>query len=102
MEGRKNKMVKAVFFDIDGTLLDHGRGGVMPDSTKRSLHVLRDKGVKLFVATGRPRVMLSHIEQLFPFDGWVTLNGQYCYCGNTVRFDFKIESFCKHGESRFA
>ena len=76
MEGRKNKMVKAVFFDIDGTLLDHGRGGVMPDSTKRSLHVLRDKGVKLFVATGRFPAMVTFMEAMFPFDGYVTMNGQ--------------------------
>ena len=76
MEGRKNKMVKAVFFDIDGTLLDHGRGGVMPDSTKRSLHALRDKGVKLFVATGRFPAMVTFMEAMFPFDGYVTMNGQ--------------------------
>ena len=48
----------------------------MPDSTKRSLHVLRDKGVKLFVATGRFPAMVTFMEAMFPFDGYVTMNGQ--------------------------
>lgn len=69
-------MVKAVFFDIDGTLLDHGHGGVMPDSTKRSLQALREKGIKVFVATGRFPAMVTFMEAMFPFDGYVTMNGQ--------------------------
>lgn len=69
-------MVKAVFFDIDGTLLDHGHGGVMPDSTKRSLQALREKGIKVFVATGRFPAMVTFMEVMFPFDGYITMNGQ--------------------------
>ena len=46
--------IKACFFDIDGTLIDHEGGSVMPQSTKESLCALREKGVKLFVATVRP------------------------------------------------
>ena len=76
-------MIKAIFFDVDGTLVSL-RTHTVPQSTQTALARLREKGVKLFVATGRPRVMLSHIEQLFPFDGWVTLNGQYCYCGDKI------------------
>lgn len=68
--------IKACFFDIDGTLLDHGHGGIMPPSTVESLHALREKGVKLFVATGRIPSMLGFLEGLFPFDGFVSLNGQ--------------------------
>lgn len=69
-------MVKAAFFDIDGTLLDHGNGGIMPESTKRSLKALRDRGVKVFVATGRFPAMVKFIEKMFLFDGYVTMNGQ--------------------------
>ena len=68
--------IKACFFDIDGTLIDHEGGSVMPASTKESLHALREKGIKLFVATGRIPSMLGFLEPLFPFDGFVTLNGQ--------------------------
>ena len=71
-------MIKAIFFDIDGTLLDHSPkgGGRMPPSTLRCLEALRKKGIKLFVATGRIPAMVTFLEDLFPFDGFVTLNGQ--------------------------
>ena len=54
-------MIKAIFFDVDGTLVSL-RTHTVPQSTQTALARLREKGVKLFVATGRPRVMLSHIE----------------------------------------
>ena len=76
-------MIKAIFFDVDGTLVSL-RTHAVPQSTQNALARLREKGIKLFVATGRPKVMLPHIQALFPFDGWVTLNGQYCYCGDQV------------------
>lgn len=71
-------MIKAIFFDIDGTLLDHSPkgGGRIPPSTLRCLEALRKKGIKLFVATGRIPAMVTFLEDLFPFDGFVTLNGQ--------------------------
>lgn len=68
--------IKACFFDIDGTLIDHEGGSVMPLSTKQSLCALREKGVKLFVATGRIPSMLGFLGPLFQFDGFVSLNGQ--------------------------
>lgn len=70
-------MIKAVFFDIDGTLLDHsGEKSVFPASTAASLFAMRKKGIKLFVATGRAPSMLDMLDQYFPFDGFVTFNGQ--------------------------
>lgn len=68
--------IKACFFDIDGTLIDHEGGSVMPQSTKESLCALREKGVKLFIATGRIPSMLDFLEKDFQFDGFVSLNGQ--------------------------
>lgn len=70
-------MIRAAFFDIDGTLLDHSGGkSVFPASTAASLAALQRKGVKVFVATGRYPAMLGQIRSLFPFDGFVTVNGQ--------------------------
>lgn len=68
-------MVKALFFDIDGTLIDPATGKI-PASTLTSLACLRRKGIKLFVATGRIPAMVTFLEDLFPFDGFLTLNGQ--------------------------
>ena len=77
-------MIKAAFFDIDGTLLDHSEGGsVFPESTAAALGALQRKGVKVFVSTGRAPAMLDEvrghfpaIRDLFPFDGFCTFNGQ--------------------------
>lgn len=71
-------MIRAVFFDIDGTLLSHTRGDVPPDA-RAALSALAEKGIRVFVATGRH---IQEIEALpvrdIPFDGYVLLNGQLC------------------------
>ncbi len=58
-------MLKAVFFDIDGTLLEFGTRN-MPSSTLYALNALRSKGVKLFVATGRTNLLKA---VFFDIDG---------------------------------
>lgn len=45
---------------------------------------LHRRGVKLFISTGRHPRMLQYLRDLFPFDGWVTMSGQFCYCGDQV------------------
>ena len=72
-------MVKAVFFDIDGTLLSH-RTNSVPASARRALEALREKGILTFIATGRHISMLQQMQPLegLHFDGIVSLNGQYC------------------------
>lgn len=69
-------MVKAAFFDVDGTLLSHKTKRV-PQSARNALVRLRAMGIKCIVATGR---QLSEMEKLpvadIPFDGYITLNGQ--------------------------
>ena len=72
--------IRAAFFDIDGTLLPfHAKA--LPESTVQALAALRENGVKTFIATGRPPVHLPYLHALdgIPFDGYVTMNGQYCY-----------------------
>lgn len=76
-------MIKAIFFDVDGTLLPfHARE--MPESTKKALHLLRAQGIKLFISTGRHIQMLDTIRNLFPFDGYITLNGQCVLVDDTI------------------
>jgi HAD superfamily hydrolase (TIGR01484 family) len=70
-------MIKAVFFDIDGTLVSFQTHQI-PASTLTALQQLKEKGVLLFIATGREREGLKVLGD-FPFDGYITLNGQYCY-----------------------
>lgn len=86
-------MIKAIFFDIDGTLLyavDH----ICPESTKAALKTLRAKGLKLFIATGRNPIDLKTDRLLdaadFEFDAYLTCNGQYCYDAEGVFYDNAI------------
>lgn len=76
-------MTKAIFFDIDGTLVSFHTHKVSP-AVVRALHRLHAQGIKLFISTGRHKSMLSYIRSVFPFDGCITLNGQYCFCGDQV------------------
>lgn len=73
-------MIKAIFFDIDGTLLSF-KTRLVPESAKRALQMLREKGIRLFICTGRPPVLIDNIRRQLAgmtFDGMVMLNGQYC------------------------
>lgn len=69
-------MVKAVFFDIDGTLVSF-KTRTVPESTKRAIRRLRAKGIKVIIATGRSINMIDHIKAL-EFDGFICFNGGCC------------------------
>ena len=72
--------MKALFFDLDGTLLDSGKK--IPPSAAEALMAARAKGVKVFVCTGRSlRVekMLGWTTEMQLFDGGVYCNGA-CIC----------------------
>ena len=70
-------MIKAIFFDIDGTLVSF-RTHRVPQSALDALEAVRRRGIRLFIATGRHYSDLNNIGSL-SFDAYVTLNGQYCY-----------------------
>lgn len=78
-------MIRAAFFDIDGTVLSHKTNSV-PASTVRALEALREKGVLTFIATGRHETELRKLRPLdgLCFDGVISLNGQYCRRGDEV------------------
>lgn len=76
-------MIKAAFFDLDGTLVSF-RTHRMSPALLDGLHRLQDKGVKLFLATGRHWKSIGLVADVFPFDGFITVNGQYCFAGDQV------------------
>ncbi|MBR2067964.1 MAG: Cof-type HAD-IIB family hydrolase [Solobacterium sp.] len=81
-------MIKAIFFDIDGTLTDLKTRRMRP-STIEALNRLKEKGIYTFISSGRPvRLMIqeSEVFQDVHFDGYVLLNGQYCTDENFKAF----------------
>lgn len=84
-------MIKAVFFDIDGTLLSHTHCHV-PASTLEALNRLKENGIKTFIATGRHASEMAKLPlNTDDFEGFVTLNGQYCYNQERLIFDLPID-----------
>ena len=69
-------MIKAAFFDVDGTLLSH-KTKTVSQSTRRALEQLQKSGIECIVATGRHICQFAHLPvDDVPFDGYITLNGQ--------------------------
>lgn len=82
-------MIKAAFFDIDGTLVgfkDHR----VSQSSWRAIEALRAQGVKVIIATGRSLFELQD-ELKEGFDAYVTMNGQLCFDGDGVYRDVHID-----------
>lgn len=74
-------MIKAAFFDVDGTLVSFENHRI-PVSTVDVLRRMRDRGILLFLATGRalngiPPVVQELLDAV-PFAGLLTFNGQVC------------------------
>lgn len=73
-------MIKAVFFDIDGTLVPIGEHSI-PESTRRAIAQMRRNGIKVFIATGRHPMWIDNLGDT-EFDGYVTTNGALCFLGD--------------------
>ncbi|QPC48354.1 Cof-type HAD-IIB family hydrolase [Mangrovibacillus cuniculi] len=68
-------MKKIVFFDIDGTLLDHDKK--VPTSTKDSISILQENCIYTAIATGRAPFMYPLLRQELSIESFVSFNGQY-------------------------
>lgn len=69
-------MIKAIFFDIDGTLVPFGSHGIPKEVTDAIAHVRRN-GIKVFISTGRHLNWIDNLGET-EFDGYVTVNGAIC------------------------
>lgn len=84
------KQIKIVFFDIDGTLINFHSGG-LSDKTREALLRLKERGILLCIATGRPPACLPRFEGV-EFDAFLTFNGSYCYDRNGTILSTPIPS----------
>ena len=96
-------MTKALFFDIDGTLVSFETHRI-PSSTIEALEAAHAKGLKIFIATGRPKAIINNLSELQDrnlIDGYITMNGAYCFVGKGVPCIFVEEhniSVCQPNE----
>lgn len=76
-------MIKAVFLDVDGTMVSF-KTHQMSDATYDSLAALQRNGVKVVICTGRPWYCVDNVRD-FPFDAFVSCNGGMVYAdGQTL------------------
>lgn len=85
-------MIKALFFDIDGTLVSFKTHRI-PASTIQALEAAKARGVRIFIATGRPQVIINNLHELQQrelIDGYITMNGAYCFVKDEVIYKSPI------------
>lgn len=80
---------KALFFDIDGTLLSEIEKKV-PDSALEALSQARKLGHLIFVNTGRTWCGTKEIRHLIHADGWLCGCGTYLVTEGKVIYDQRI------------
>ncbi|MCR5241894.1 MAG: Cof-type HAD-IIB family hydrolase [Prevotella sp.] len=76
----------ALFFDIDGTLVSF-KTHEIPPSTIFALTQAKANGHKVFIATGRPPLIITNLKAIeHLIDGYVTINGALCFVdGKEIR-----------------
>ena len=77
-------MIRALFFDIDGTLVSFNTHKVA-QSTIDGLNIAKERGIKIFISTGRPLSFINNLEDIeHLIDGYITTNGSYNFMGRSV------------------
>ncbi len=81
-------MVKAIFFDIDGTLVPIGESK-MVESAFKSIKLLQEKGIKCIICSGRDFREVGRGNDVLDrirFDGIIASTGQCCIDENGIPF----------------
>ncbi|WP_157159901.1 Cof-type HAD-IIB family hydrolase [Brachyspira pilosicoli] len=73
-------MIKAAFFDVDGTLVSF-KTHKISELSKKAILSLKQQNIKIFVATGRALYQIDNLDNI-EFDGYITFNGSACYINN--------------------
>ena len=84
-------MIKIAFFDIDGTLIDPEKKRIT-DNTKKALLKLKENGVKICIATGRPPEKVPDFKsEGIDFDAFLTFNGSYSFNETETIFENPLD-----------
>lgn len=76
-------------FDVDGTLLDHENK--IPASTKEAIHLLKEAGHDVAIATGRAPYYIKEIREALQIANFVCFNGQYVEIDNQAVYKNPID-----------
>lgn len=73
---------QSFIFDIDGTLVSFQTHRI-PQSTVEALEKAKQNGVKIYISTGRPIILITNLGQIeHLIDGYITTNGARCFVEN--------------------
>ncbi len=68
-------MIKAIFLDIDDTLIARGES-LVTESALEGIRICKEKGIKIIIATGRGYYLMQpDIKERVPSDYLITVNG---------------------------
>ncbi|WP_044747245.1 Cof-type HAD-IIB family hydrolase [Bacillus alveayuensis] len=80
---------KLIFFDIDGTLLDHEKK--LPLSTENVVKKLQNAGHHVAISTGRAPFMFKELRERLNIHSFVSFNGQYVVFEGKVIYENPIK-----------
>lgn len=86
--------MKAIFFDIDGTIISDDGKSYIPQSTKDTIKELRQNGCMTFINTGRVYCNVNPAVKQLGFDGYL------CGCGTNIIVDSKEIFYLEPNKSR--
>lgn len=80
--------IKAVFFDIDGTLVDENMQTAK--KTKQAIGTLKENGIKVVLCTGRSPRHISFVRKMLQLDSFICFNGAFGYFDGEVVFNHQL------------
>lgn len=86
-------MIKAIFVDIDWTILSHLNGHKYDKASIKALKKAQKKGIKVFIATSRPYHSVQQIKlfDLFTPDGLIACNGGLVIYDNKIIYELNMK-----------
>ena len=88
-KNESNNPIKAVFFDLDGTLFTSTRG--IANSTRKAIEDLKRKDILVGIATGRGPAFAYPLLEDLKLDFAVTFNGQYIFTPKEIIFENPLD-----------
>ncbi|MBM7642119.1 HAD-IIB family hydrolase [Streptococcus loxodontisalivarius] len=92
--------IKAVFFDIDGTLLSDTKR--VQKSTQKAIQSMKEQGILVGVATGRGPGFVQPFMDNLGLDFAVTYNGQYIFTRDQILYQNQLPKSTIYRVIRYA